>query len=239
MARFNESDDLWADLEDSLGLYEYGIDPLAMNEDPSAFQGLPKPGARGRAEAVQYSMEAYAEFNPDTAARRSDNYAASTGGIAINPMGDDLTEAADSTLNERPTATSMPSRPRTVAANYDPARQVLTLVFRDGTYYNYYGVSMKEWETFRNLPSKWQYIRDVLDKKGRGMANDASDPTADALREATYIAARIQQRRQAGRTNISQMSQAIKNKPNPKYPGRNPNQSAGKNPNRNAGRRGR
>jgi hypothetical protein len=73
-------------------------------------------------------------------------------------------------ITQRPTATSNPKRPRTVAAGYDKQRQTLTLVFRDGTFYNYYEVSAAMWQTFKSLPSKGAYIKRYLDKKPRGEA---------------------------------------------------------------------
>ena len=74
-------------------------------------------------------------------------------------------------ITQRPTSTSNPRRPRTVAAGYDKERQVLTLVFRDGTFYNYYDVSANMWQTFKSLPSKGKYIKRYLDGKPRGEAS--------------------------------------------------------------------
>lgn len=73
-------------------------------------------------------------------------------------------------ITQRPTATSNPKRPRTVAAGYDKDRKILTIVFRDGTFYNYYDVSYAMWNTFKTLPSKGAYIKRYLDKKPRGEA---------------------------------------------------------------------
>lgn len=94
-------------------------------------------------------------------------------------------------LTEAPTATSKPERPRTVAAAYDPNRSTLTIVFRDSTVYNYYDVSMDEWEDFREKPSKYEYIRDVLDYKPRGPADISSVPTN--VRMFAYRATRAAQ----------------------------------------------
>jgi hypothetical protein len=56
-------------------------------------------------------------------------------------------------LTIRPTSTSDINRPRTVAAGWEaypdnPRLGKLTVVFRDGTYYNYYDVTDSEWSTF-------------------------------------------------------------------------------------------
>jgi hypothetical protein len=57
-------------------------------------------------------------------------------------------------IRDIPTSSTNYSRPRTVAAGYDPYRQVMTVVFRDGTFYNYYEVTPSEWEAFHASYSK-------------------------------------------------------------------------------------
>ena len=87
-------------------------------------------------------------------------------------------------LSEIPTSTIDPARPRTVAAGYDPARSVITVVFRDGTYYNYYECSQLEWSNFKRAHSKGRFILAYLDYKPRGVADVASMPAA--ARESLY-----------------------------------------------------
>jgi hypothetical protein len=53
-----------------------------------------------------------------------------------------------------PTSTSNFKRPRTLAAGYDPNEGTVTVVFRDGTFYNYYGISAGTWSTFKEAYSK-------------------------------------------------------------------------------------
>lgn len=64
-----------------------------------------------------------------------------------------------------PTSTTNVSRPRTVAAGYylyvgERAKQyadqrgTVTVIFRDGTFYNYYNVPPGEWQTFKGSISK-------------------------------------------------------------------------------------
>jgi hypothetical protein len=62
--------------------------------------------------------------------------------------------AAPAPITIRPTSTTDPGRPRTVAAGYDENRKVLTVVFRDGTFYNYYDVNKAEWSRFKSQFSK-------------------------------------------------------------------------------------
>jgi hypothetical protein len=57
-------------------------------------------------------------------------------------------------LTDIPTSSTNVRRPRTVAAGYDEKREVLTVMFRDGTLFNYYNVSPSEWKTFHNSYSK-------------------------------------------------------------------------------------
>jgi hypothetical protein len=64
------------------------------------------------------------------------------------------TPDAPARLTDIPTSSLNVSRPRTVAAGYDESRQIMTVVFRDGTVYNYYEVSPDEWIGFHNSVSK-------------------------------------------------------------------------------------
>jgi len=93
-------------------------------------------------------------------------------------VGADMEAAAP--ISIRPTSSINPRRPRTVAAGYDPVRKVLTVVFRDGTFYNYYDVGQQMWQSFRGSFSKGWYIKRWLDKKPRGMA-DMSSVSARAM----------------------------------------------------------
>lgn len=111
-----------------------------------------------------------------------------------------------------PTSSTNYSRPRTVAAGYDAERQTMTVVFRDGTFYNYYEVTQSEWDAFRASYSKgnpWlnkansnQASDGLFIHKPRGNAGDMGkiDP---AIREALYRVARTFQQvtpPKAGRT---------------------------------------
>jgi len=68
------------------------------------------------------------------------------------------TPAAASALADIPTSTTNWRRPRTVAAGYDYNQDtdtgVLTVVFRDGTFYNYYDVPPSVWIEFHDSFSK-------------------------------------------------------------------------------------
>jgi len=90
-----------------------------------------------------------------------------------------------------PTSSINPERPRTVAAGYDRVREVLTVVFRDGTFYNYYEVSQQEWAAFKARKSKGRFILNYLDDKPRGVAAMSQVPYY--AREALYRIARTGQ----------------------------------------------
>lgn len=110
-----------------------------------------------------------------------------------------------------PTSSTDYSRPRTVAAGYSPNIEkpsdgVLTVVFRDGTFYNYYQVSPTEWQAFHASYSKgrpWlnpknskQASDGLFMGKPRGPAGDMMDNgVSPQIREALYRIARTQQQK--------------------------------------------
>jgi len=97
-----------------------------------------------------------------------------------------------------PTSTINPERPRTVAAGFDEKRQVLTVVFRDGTFYNYYDTDRDTWMQFKTAQSKGRFIAAYLDGHGRGTANMAKSPVY--ARESLYRVARTGQLVNDGQT---------------------------------------
>ena len=92
------------------------------------------------------------------------------------------TDPADLTVV--PTSTTNPDRPRTVAAGYDADEEKLTVVFRDGTFYNYYEVDENEWAAFKANRSKGAVIYRMLDFKPRGPADESG--ISQSAREAYY-----------------------------------------------------
>lgn len=111
------------------------------------------------------------------------------------------TSPADITYS--PTSTTNPRRPRTVAAGYDKARKVMTVIFRDGTFYNYYGVSGLEWNNFKRSRSKGRFIRTYLDAKTRGVASMGMVPQAH--QELLYKVARTSQVLRGGYTGTQKV----------------------------------
>lgn len=112
-----------------------------------------------------------------------------------------------------PTSSTNYQRPRTVAAGYDADRKVMTVVFRDGTFYNYYEVTPSEWSAFYASYSKgkpWlnrkngkQAMDGLFISKPRGRADDISEVTPE-IRQALYRVAVAQQQKikpKVGRTS--------------------------------------
>lgn len=146
-----------------------------------------------RGVGANRQSQRYADLN-DTYATQSGEY--------YNPVERYSTDEA-SKLTDVPTSSTNYSRPRTVAAGYAPATKTMTVVFRDGTFYNYYEVSKGEWENFSASFSKgkpWlnRGFADGLQKsdglfigKPRGPA-DTSSMDPDVLAQL-YRVSRTQQ----------------------------------------------
>ena len=87
------------------------------------------------------------------------------GGLADNTVRDgnfmiDPDPFADTTNRPMsPTSTTNPVKPRTLAAGYNAKTQVLTVVFRDGTWWNYYDVPLDIWDGFRQAESKGKFLQ--------------------------------------------------------------------------------
>ena len=106
-------------------------------------------------------------------------------------------------ITDIPTSSTNYSRPRTVAAGYDPDTLTMTVVFRDGTFYNYYDVKPGEWENFsasyskgkpwlnRGFKNGMQKTDGLFIGKPRGVADVDSLP-AD-IQEQLYRVSRAQQ----------------------------------------------
>lgn len=125
--------------------------------------------------------------------------AASEGEFDAIALGDDQDEPEDpgsdpdapAPLTVVPTSTTNPARPRTVAAGYDRQRKTLTVMFRDGTLYNYYEVTSLVWGNFKRARSKGRFIYTYLDQLPRGFANEGS-VSEFAKSQLATLAAQVQ-----------------------------------------------
>lgn len=96
---------------------------------------------------------------------------------------------APATLTDVPTSSTNAARPRTVAAGYDERRSVLTVVFRDGTLWNYYNISPGEWQTFHSSISKgrpWLNSGGPFTRKPNGPADMTNVDAAVAAQLYNY-----------------------------------------------------
>ena len=198
---------------------EYGLDDTAYSgaQDimtggrqapsmPTTFAAIPVAASRGEFyEAVQiFSHESDNYLDPDDAQLYGTQGPAQGyhyQNLASIPMpftGPQGRTGEPAAITEVPTSTINPDRPRTVAAGYDKDRRCLTVVFRDGTYYNYYNVSPLEWSNFKRAHSKGRFILAFLDSKPRGVADVAQLP--DYARSALYRVVRTGQISRQGMT---------------------------------------
>lgn len=149
-----------------------------------------------------------------------------------------LSPTAPADLTDIPTSTTNVARPRTVAAGYDKRRGVLTVVFRDGTVWNYDNVTEGQWLNFRTSISKGRpWINDRLFGLGYQADTTALDPRvqADLFRAAREAQLKFQTKRKyrgpSGKATITRvgktgakMAQRELRRKTPRTNGKNPNQ---------------
>jgi hypothetical protein len=148
-----------------------------------------------------------------------------------NPNVGSAQDSSPAILTERPTSSINSSRPRTVAAGYEPYlgsrknprdKQLgkLTVMFRDGTLYNYYDVTPDEWQKFRAQISKgpmlnWNPVPGfLLDGRDRGPADLTY--VSEKARQSIYSTARSAQTRFQTRKGSVQKSARTKSQLSPK-----------------------
>ena len=150
-----------------------------------------------------YYIDSQGQFVDRSVYRQSYDVDEDTGELIIpGEQGPQQGESdAPAPLSVVPTSTSNPERPRTVAAGYDKSREVITVVFRDGTFYNYYEVSPVQWQAFKARISKGQYIYQELDYHPRGPANVNSIPSY--ARQSLYKLTRALQLKNQGKSAYS------------------------------------
>ena len=112
-------------------------------------------------------------------------------------------------LTDVPTSSTNVKKPRTVAAGYDASRGVLTVMFRDGTLWNYYQISKDEWIKFHSSISKGNpYINKSFLSKPQGLA-DLSGISDDFLAQLQLMARVSQFRYQSRRATVDQRGRKI------------------------------
>jgi KTSC domain len=183
-------------------------DLLGNNVDPNDF--FDTMMSNGPFQAITYNdsagtvtTDAASYFSDESTAYLEEEgfysgkgYSYSNMGTAPNPSVISSVDKAPADITLAPTSSILPPRPRTVAAGYDGSRRCLTVIFRDGTFYNYYGVSGLEWGNFKRAISKGRFIKAYLDGKVRGTADMGGVPQAH--QELLYKVARTAQVIQGG-----------------------------------------
>lgn len=178
--------------------------------DMSGSGNLPNPKERARVRAiigsdanlgVSRNSAAYENFSY-AFENQSDVYYAPKNITSAQKMELDGEESSVAfTDTDIPTSSTDYSRPRTVAAGYDASRQTMTVVFRDGTFYNYYEVTTGEWQAFKasvskgnpwlNKANKYQGSDGLFVGKPRGPADVSS--ISPEVRELLYKIVRAKQ----------------------------------------------
>ncbi|CAB4128573.1 KTSC domain containing protein [uncultured Caudovirales phage] len=78
----------------------------------------------------------------------------------VSPVEDDQFETMDQGgASMSVTSSSNPSRPRTLQAGYDYSSGTLTVIFRDGTWWEYKDVPESLWQGFNSAESKGKFMR--------------------------------------------------------------------------------
>jgi hypothetical protein len=127
-----------------------------------------------------------------------------TDGYRIDPD-----PTAPTTLKITSTSTSNPAKPRTLAAGYNPGTKVMTVVFRDGTWWNYYDVPEDIWEGFRQAESKGKYLQssglDGWDSMGPADFGGFSDTQREMLNSVANRASSFQRQTDGAQEENTQM----------------------------------
>lgn len=186
-------------ISDELGFNNLGVMSVADKEDLAQSQEIWQsnevwenfqraPGGKRQHRGAEYTNYADQAINPKIGAINVE-----TGEyVETGPASFDADLVDDI---EVPTATSNPERPRTVAAAFEDGRSIITVVFRDGTIYNYYNCTRDLWDRFKAATNKGQFILSDLDSLPRGPANMSQIP--EELRIVAYGRFRGEQVRQA------------------------------------------
>lgn len=173
--------------------------------------------------------------------------------------GQDDTDSSDygpAPLTDKPTSSSNADRPRTLAAGYQPdpgqtnvpyENRVgkLTVMFRDGTLYNFYEVTPEEWQKFRGQVSKGPMLNRVpvpgfLLSKPHGPADltNVSASTQEMIRQLArqaqinyrYSGNKSKYKGSITPTAAKRASRATGLAPRSRGKGTNPSKNAGRNP---------
>jgi hypothetical protein len=152
----------------------------------SPMSAIPLASSRGEFSAPVYEVVPFFGYGlEDENAPSMEYYSYDESGYEYNNLATiDHEDESPAPITLVPTSSTNPDRPRTVAAGYDFAETKLTVIFRDGTYYNYFEVPNLMWQNFKRARSKGRFILKYLDDKPRGRADVSTVPAF--ARQAVY-----------------------------------------------------
>jgi hypothetical protein len=181
--------------------YRKGYDPYEEDRLLNIFEQVT---GVSRDQLLNAPEEAFDEFDPKSVA---DYQGPDYNGTGTTTSFGGAYDASPAPLTVIPTSSSNASRPRTVAAGYQQyLRQTgvdyanrkgkLTVMFRDGTLYNYYDVTPGEWQEFSGQLSKgkflnWKPVPGFLVLKEHGPADLTT--VSEDVRNTIYRVARFAQ----------------------------------------------
>lgn len=153
---------------------------------PSPMEAIPTASSKGQFSSPVYEViPVFGDDLNDSGAESMSYYSFNEAGFGYQNNAQIAQPNDDpAPITIVPTSTINPDRPRTVAAGYDFAQRKLTVVFRDGTYYNYFDVPNTLWQNFKRARSKGRFILAYLDQRPRGVADVSSIPSF--ARETVY-----------------------------------------------------
>ena len=138
MPRWDEADDQWGQVPGQIPLfgeqYEQGSFEFPETEHLTS-GGIPIAASTGEFGASDF--DAIPIYEDEEQARQ---------------------DATPASISVVPTSTTNPARPRTVAAGYSRHRKTMTVIFRDGTWWNYYDVPVTMWTNFKRAYSKGWFL---------------------------------------------------------------------------------
>lgn len=140
--------------------YDLDLDEFAKDNRYNGRLSGRHPASRFQ-EAIQTGLTPYNEYITSDLPSTQGMQVASQGEFDSISIFDD-TDIPDNeqpaALSQVPTSSINPARPRTIAAGYTPKTNVMTVVFRDGTWWNYPSVKSLEWQNFKKAYSKGRFL---------------------------------------------------------------------------------
>jgi hypothetical protein len=176
--------------------------------------------ATATATKLGFTQEELADYYYDPVSKPEDYYTGDNYKGSASIFG----RKENAVLTDIPTSTTNFRRPRTVAAGYDEENRIVTVIFRDGTAWNYYGIPSEAWIKFSQSITKGPFLNNAYHNKGRGDGDllryeghgpaDITRLTPRAQQEYYRIARAAQVLAKDKTTGSSQQNRRPKQQPN-------------------------